>query len=233
MFPLRRFSAISLFCVLIFQFQDISAIGENVPWTLLRRILPSNPTIIEAGAQFGEDTAWMSQFWPGGAIYAFEPSPESYPALENIAKGRANVSVFQLALSDSRGELPFYLAGGASSLLRPQNSFNEDYFHSDLDHPIMVQTITLDEWMQENGISQVDFMWLDMEGNELNALKGGLKTLEHVKLIYTEVNLQRFWNGCVLHHELKAWLEQQGFEEIWQDIVPHWHGNALFINTNL
>ncbi len=212
---------------------NINALGEPVPYALLRKMLPANPIIIEAGAQFGEDTEWMSELWPLGKIYAFEPSPESFPELQKIAAKHNNIVATQIALSHTKGEALFYLAGGASSLLRPQDSFNADYFHSDVDHPIVVQVITLDEWADNNKVDTINFMWLDMEGNELNALQGALDSLKKVKLIYTEVNLQRFWDGCVQYDELKAWMEQHEFIEIWADIVPDWHGNVLFLNTNV
>ncbi|HJZ24264.1 MAG TPA: FkbM family methyltransferase [Candidatus Babeliales bacterium] len=211
----------------------VHAIGEPVPWILLKKILPANPIIIEAGAQFGEDTQWMSQLWPQGKIYAFEPSPESFAELQKIAAKYHNITATQIALSNTKEELPFYLAGGASSLLKPQDSFNNDYFHSDLNHPIIVPVVTLDEWAANNNVTTIDFMWLDMEGNELNALEGALNSLQNVKLIYTEVNLQKFWHGCAMYDDVKAWMEKHGFTEIWSDIVPHWHGNVLFINTNL
>jgi FkbM family methyltransferase len=211
---------------------SLVAIGEAVPWALLRRMLPTNPIILEAGAQFGEDTAWMSQFWPQSTIYAFEPSPESFPSLKEVALNNSNVIATQCALSNLKGEFLFYLAGGASSLLKPTDSFNNDYFHSDLNNPITVPVTTLDEWAFENNIPYIDFMWLDMEGNELNALQGALNILKNVKLIYTEVNLQRFWENCVMYDELTAWMNDHGFTEIWSDIVPHWHGNVLFMNTN-
>jgi FkbM family methyltransferase len=212
---------------------SIYGTGEPVPFALLQKILPENPIILEAGAQFGEDTTWMSQLWPRGTIYAFEPSPLSFLELEKVAYQANNIVAIPLALSDKKGSFSFYLAGGASSLLKPQDSFNTDYFHSDLNNPIIVDSITLNEWAHQNNVKNIDFMWLDMEGNELNALKGSLDLLPQVKLIYTEVNLQRFWHNCVMYEELTAWLEEQGFVEIWHYIVPHWHGNALFINTKV
>jgi FkbM family methyltransferase len=222
-----------LFTTIFFLFyHSIHALGEAVPYALLKKILPNNPTILEAGAQFGEDTEWMSQMWPQGKIYAFEPSPESFISVQNIANKYNNITAIQCALSNKKGEFAFYLAGGASSLLKPTTSFNNDYFHSDLDHPIIVPVITLDEWAENNNITTIDFMWLDMEGNELNALQGARNSLKNVKLIYTEVNLQRFWENCVMYDELTAWMNDHGFIEIWSDIVPHWHGNVLFINTN-
>ena len=199
----------------------------------MKRILPDAPIIVEAGAQFGEDSQWMSQLWPQGTIYAFEPSPESFPALQKVAEQYHNVVAIHQALSNIKGEFPFYLSGGASSLLCPTNSFNADYFHADVDHPIMVPVITLDEWALHNNVNNIDFLWLDMEGNELNALQGSIDVLRNVKLIYTEVNLQHFWNNCAMYDDVKSWMSDHGFIEIWSYIVPHWHGNVLFLNTNI
>lgn len=202
----------------------------SVPINLIVSLLPENPVVVEAGAQFGEDTERMSLLWPKGIIYAFEPSPLSYPFLAQISSIRTNVFCFPFALSNRKGEMPFYLSGGASSLLIPKDHFNRDYFHVDIDHPIFVEVVELNEWLDEQGIAKVDFLWFDMEGNELNALKGAQKYLSDISLIYTEVNIQRFWKGCVCYEELKNWLADQGFDEIWCEICPDWQGNALFLN---
>lgn len=212
---------------------SVFGVGEKVPFSLLRRLLPSNPVIVEAGAQFGEDTAWMSEFWYQGKVYAFEPNPEAYIELQKVSKSRDNVCVESFALSNKKGKFPFYLAGGASSLLQPTECFNKDYFHADLDKPIYVETVTLDEWAANKGITAIDFLWLDMEGNELNALQGASNILKTVKVIYTEVNLQKFWTDCVMFADLTQWLATQGFEKVWEDITPHWHGNVLYVKKDL
>lgn len=218
-----------IFLFLLFTFKLTLGLGEKVPFSLLRKLLPANPVILEAGAQFGEDTQWMSDFWSAGIIHAFEPLPESFAQLKQVASTRNNIQIYNLALAAKNGPAAFYVAGGASSLLPPTPSFNQDYFHADLEHPITVHCITLDDWARNNTIDHIDFMWLDMEGNELIALKAGDHILSAVKVIYTEVNLQNFWQGTVLYQDLKEYLEQKGFTEIWKDIVPHWHGNALFV----
>ena len=123
----------------------------------------------------------------------------------------------------------FYLAGGASSLLKLQEWANRDYFHSDLDHPITVKSTTLDKWCSENGISKIDFLWFDMEGNELRGLQGAVKSLKNVTCIYTEVKIQKFREEAVLYKDLKKWLNSQWFVEIWSEVIPNWGGNALFV----
>lgn len=229
---INRFVFTPLFLAFI-GFSSLHAVGEKVPFSLIRRILPEDPIIVEAGAQFGEDTRWMSEFWLAGKIHAFEPVPSSYEQLSRHVEKCANVQIYPIALSNMIGEVSMFLAGGASSLLRPKESFNNDYFHSDLEHPIRVPCTTLDQWAKDTGIQKIDFLWLDMEGNELRMLQASPRMLKQVKLIYTEVNLQPFWEGCVQYQELKDWLESKGFTEIWKDIVPSWHGNALFISNGL
>ncbi len=218
--------------ILLFLTTSIFPVGEKVPFFLLKRLLPDNPIIVEAGAQFGEDTSWMSEMWPKGIIHAFEPLPASFEKLERNTKKYKNVYRHQLALSNKAEKASFYVdghSGGASSLLRPTDSINKTYFHADLNNPISVECITLDNWAKKNNINKIDFLWLDMEGNELRALQASTEILKTVKIIYTEVNLQEFWHGCVQYKDLKKWLEGNGFKEIWSDIVPKWHGNVLFV----
>ena len=65
-----------------------------IPMDLIISLLPENPVVIEAGAQFGEDTEKMSHIWPNGKIYAFEPSPETYSSVEKLASIKPNVFSF-------------------------------------------------------------------------------------------------------------------------------------------
>lgn len=210
----------------------IEAAEQPAPRQLIAQFLPTDPVIVEAGAQFGEDTSWMSKLWPQGKIYAFEPNPASYKHLLEVATKTTNIFPQPLALAKVKGVAAFYVAGGASSLLKPTDSFNNAYFKADLKNPIMVQTITLEQWARENNVQVIDFLWLDMEGNELNALEGAGPILDTVKAIYTEVNLQQFWHGAVQHKQLEAWLIERGFEKKWEDIVPNWHGNVLFVRKS-
>ena len=203
-----------------------------VPFDVLKRILPANPIILEAGGHIGEDTVWMSEMWPDGQVHSFEPLPISMEKLKSAVSNCNNVKLYQLALSSKKGTMPFYVADGASSLNRPTDIINQNHFHADLEHPTYVEVTTLDTWAKENNISRIDFMWLDLEGNELEALKGGLEILKTVKLIYTEVNLQPLWHNIPLYPDVKKWFEEQGFVEIWSDFMPGWNGNVLFYNKN-
>ncbi len=196
---------------------------------MLQDYLPPNPIIIEAGAHKGEDTINMAHLWPGGTIYAFEPLPQNYQTTTNTVAGIQNVKTFPLALSSETGIAHFYVGisnPGASSLYKP-NEFLFEYISFESE-PTQVQTITIDEWAKEEGITHVDFMWLDMEGGELDALKGAEKILPTVQAIYSEVNFKEFRQGNCFYHEIKEWLQARGFVETWKAVNPNWQGNVLY-----
>jgi len=213
---------------------SIFSIGTKVPFRLLERVLPANPVVLEAGGHIGQDTRWMAKLWQHGTIHVFEPHPHCYKTLKSIIADLHNVQLYTLALSNTIGELPFYLDGGdggASSLLKPVDHINKTYFHCDLRQPYHVSCTTIDEWARAYNIPIIDFFWIDVEGNELKLLQGAMEMLPHVRAIYTEVNLQQFWHGCTMYDELKSWLKEKGFTEIWADFLPGWNGNVVFINN--
>ena len=97
---------------------------------------------------------------------------------------------------------------------------------------IEVQTVTLDDWAQENNIDHVDFMWLDMQGVELDVLKASPKILGQTKAIYCEVEFIEAYEGQPLYGDVKSWLQQQGFSIVAKDFVDQttwFFGNVLFV----
>jgi 2-O-methyltransferase len=204
--------------------------GNEVPLDLIRSILPPDPIILEAGAHYAQDTCWMAQTWPKGTIHAFEPTPANFNYVYKAAQTFPNIKCYTYALDNECGIKSFYQDGdedkgnqGANSLLLHkilQKSSNP---------PIQVECITIDEWAAKMNVDHIDFMWLDIEGNELNALMGALNILPSVKAIFTEVNFKEFWHGAVQYDTLKSWLEQNNFKEAWKDIRPNWNGNVLFV----
>ncbi len=206
---------------------------------LLKKYLPHNPVIIEAGAFNGSDTQRLSAFWSDATIHAFEPVPDIFQQLQEATQQLANVHCYPLALSGSSGTATFYVSQHpdrpdkpfqAGSLLAPKERLQ----HSPAIYPttIDVATITIDDWAAQHDINHIDMLWLDMQGNELAALKAAPRMLATVHVIYTEVEFIEAYEGQPLYPHVKAWLEGQGFTMIARDFTdnPTWFfGNALFI----
>ncbi len=200
----------------------------------IQAYLPKNPIIIEAGAHIGRDTKKMAKRWPEGMIHAFEPIAHLYQELLKNTHDATNIITYNKALSNKSGTATIYISGdrsnAASSLLKPQDYLTERpqvSFKQDT-----IETITLDEWAQINSINRVDFLWLDMQGNEYFALQGAFNTLKTVTAIYTEINITQRYKGHPLFEEYAQWLESHNFTLIKYELVRKTWGNALFVKKD-
>lgn len=223
--------------VIILPYEDLPAMMN-----LVKMYLPKNPVILEAGAFDGKETIKMKNIWPESTIHTFEPVPSLYEGLiKNIAPYK-KVFSYPLALSDSNGKSKFYLSeinnapgivSQSSSLLQPK----EHLKCADtvvFKNQIMVDTITLDNWAKLNNVDHIDFLWLDMQGYELNALKAAENILKTVKVIVTEVEFVEAYAGQPLYNDVKKWLEEKGFKLVAKNFSPAishwcWCGDAIFV----
>jgi FkbM family methyltransferase len=205
-----------------------------VPKQYIRRFIPVDPIIVEAGAHLGWDTIEMSTLWSEGTIHAFEPVPRLYTQLQENTNGLKNVRLYPFALSDKTGVANLFVSSGSSdassSLLRPKEHLSEHpsvYF----EESVGVPTTTLNEWSRENGLEKVDLLWLDMQGYELAMLKASCELLKTVSAIYTEVSLKESYEGTPLYPEVRGWIEQQGFRVEREELAWADAGNVLFVRN--
>jgi len=206
-----------------------------IPKSYIKRFLPKNPVVVDAGAHIGRDTIEMARMWPSGTIHAFEPIPQLYSQLELNTASTKNITCYPMALSDRLGSFPIHVSSGfddgSSSLLAPREHLT---VHPQVEflETIHVPTTTLDSWAKDNDISRVDFLWLDLQGHELSVLKASPKVLRTVIAIHTEVSLKTMYEGSALYPELRSWLEQKGFE-VKREALP-WSdmGNVFFVGSS-
>lgn len=195
-------------------------------------LLPANPMVLEAGARFGKDTKRMSALWPQGHIHTFEPVPALFNQLKELTKELKNVTCYNMAIADIDGSLPLHVSGGqsdaCSSLLTPNTCIQERPLIT-FEQTILVPVTTIDTWAKEQHIDHLDFLWLDLQGAELRALKGAKQILKTVQVILIEVNLTERYKDAPLYVDIKTFLTTHGFR-LDQEALHHetW-GDALFI----
>jgi 2-O-methyltransferase len=206
----------------------------TIPKKDIYAYLPKNPVIVEAGAHIGSDTLEMAKRWKKATIHAFEPVPHLFQILAKNTEGVANIHIYPLALGEVTGEVEIYLSSGksdaSSSVLVPKKHLD---IHPDVffEEKINVPITTLDEWAARYDIKQVDMLWLDLQGFELQVLKNSPSILRWVKVIYTEVNLIENYEKTGLYGELKDWLTGQGFRVEREELPWSDAGNVLFIRN--
>ena len=130
--------------------------------------------VIDAGANVGR---WLIAFHrivtSPGRLYAFEPQPSAAQKVRELNLDQCEV--LELALGDQPGNFSFYTSNetdSTGSLYERRDSFGSKEYSR-----IEVEVVRLDDFVKQRKIKQIDFMKMDLEGNELNALKGASECL--------------------------------------------------------
>lgn len=211
---------------------EIESLGPN--WDIGRQLsiaakyLPKDPIVLQAGAFRGKFPVRMAEYWPEGTVYTFEPVPYLAETVREKAKAFKNLHFYELALSDKVGTAVMHLSemegksdysGIASTLLDPEvheRVFPQVKYEKD----ISVRTTTIDAWAAENDVSRIDFLFLDIEGAEFEAMKAAPRMMKKVKVIFSETGFVPLFKGRPPFGELRAWLEKQGFRLVASEITP-------------
>ena len=183
--------------------------------------------IIHIGAHYGEEIVdYINEGIQN--LILFEPLSDNFDILhENSQNLNANIEAYQVALGSEPGEATMYVSDNekqSSSILKPKVHLSH---HPDVKFPSKeeVEVHLLDEYDCHN----YNFLNMDVQGYELEVLKGGSETLKHVDYVYCEVNRDEVYENNAYIEELDEYLGNYNMgrvETVWSGGI--W-GDALYI----
>lgn len=165
--------------------------------SLMSKLLRRGMTFVDVGAHVGYYSLLAAQVvGPTGLVVSFEPSPDNFALLtENVRLNGFSKTILteHAALGAECGEANLYLSSYNtgdhrmySTLPDDDNTFNAGARR----RSVQVSVASLDEYLSRRGISQVDMIKIDVQGAEMDVLKGMKGTLLHKPqpILFTE-----FW----------------------------------------
>jgi FkbM family methyltransferase len=165
--------------------------------------------IIDGGANVGEWTEMALRIFPGAAVHLVEPQPACRPRLEKLARTREGLTVHAVALSQP-GRTRLAFTGGVAEGGTGVHVLTAAESNVELECP----STTLDELFVAR-ISRADrpLLKLDLEGHELDALRGADAVLAAVEVIVIEARLYDInHNGLPVFRDVFQFLADRGFE---------------------
>jgi len=142
----------------------------------IRNVLSPGDVAFDVGAQIGYLTLAMATAKRGSIeVHSFEPESHNIEKLrKNIGlNSGVNVTVIEKAASNVNGMLRLYLSqdhnSGTHSTI--QNGFNVS------DEFVEIPSVTLDTYVEANGITSLRIIKIDVEGGELEVIKGATRVL--------------------------------------------------------
>lgn len=136
--------------------------------------------VIEAGSGWGEVALYFADRVGGlGKVYCSEFVEDNLRILrENLDLNQqlaTRIKIIPKAIWDKSGEVVSYCANGpATSLVIKQGSERQQ-------RPLQASTLSIDDFVKEEGIKKVDYIKMDIEGSELKALQGAEETMRTYK----------------------------------------------------
>jgi len=133
--------------------------------------------IFDIGANIGNWSALLAKIIKKGTYYLFEPQPGCHSYI--VEKHIPNMKLSSCVVSSSPGELLNLFSTSENAGLASIYQRRDSYFQKEPYHKIEVLTTTIDTIITNNDIKRVDYIKMDIEGHELEALKGGAVSLQN------------------------------------------------------
>ncbi|NMZ69245.1 methyltransferase, FkbM family [Pseudomonas peli] len=186
--------------------------------------------IIDVGANFGSFGLELAKRNSQTFVHMIEPVPDLARELrvKCATEGVSNILVHELALAETDGEAELFVSvsgdcGTTSMLPFDEGKISTDPYwaqRSDLRHEtkVRVQTLRLSTFMEKNGIDQIDFIKIDVQGLDLAVLASAGDYISSVRagmleVCTTEKNALYFGEKQDLRIVLN-FLEDHGFKVV-------------------
>lgn len=159
--------------------------------------------VLDVGAYQGDFARLCFQLWPQTRVTCFEVLPEPSDKIQQMKESQKNLELIPCLLGARiQQEVVFNLAETASSVLNEQAKPQTQK----TSYPMR----TIDDVVERDFHGRVpDFLKMDVQGYELEVLKGATSTLNSIKVILAEVNLLDIHEKVPLMAEFISWMRDR------------------------
>ena len=136
----------------------------------------------------------------------------------NLMKKQKNVKMYQalVDVEDEKNVIFHITNNGQSSSILELGSHEQHHPDVKIVEKKQLKTTRLDTFIKKYNIpiEKLNFLNIDIQGKELDALKSMSNHIKHVKYIYTEVNTEKVYKDCALLTEMDDYLKEKGFARV-------------------
>lgn len=164
--------------------------------------------IFDAGANCGFYTLMATQRWPQARVSCFEPHPVTFTRLQQNIRGNGledRVTPVHAAVSSSSGRCSLEVSAASSMgvvTVSPAPVSGEG-------RAVEVPMVSLDDYAKTQA-QYPDLIKIDVEGFEVEVLKGAPKCLDHARYVVLEVHSDQLaHDSLALLHEAKFHTTQK------------------------
>jgi len=178
--------------------------------------------ILDIGGGIGATAKIFRSAFPSCQIVIFEPIEENFNTITSVFSADSRTRVLKKAAGNENSSRQINVANRiTSSSILPLSAdsgsevFNEDNLgRSRLEN---IEIVRLDD-VPLTATGEIGIMKIDVQGFELDVLKGAERTLERTDIIVLEVNNHEGYAGSAKYFEIDGFLREHDFTLY--DILP-------------
>jgi len=180
----------------------------------IRDLLSKDAVVFDIGANVGTFLYQFENKLNHKNIYGFEPNRKLNIRLKRLFP---KMKISSAALSDKNTTAQFKVPVIKGKTVASRGTLNTSYKEKgeEKSYTEIVDVVKLDDWIKSNPVERLDFIKIDVEGNEMKTLIGGKNTIRKFKPVLMVEMEQR-------HHQNPIWKE---IEE-----VKSWGFEAHYLN---
>lgn len=148
----------------------------------------NNPVIFDVGGHVGNFALAASVIYKNSKTYVFEPILNTYNLLSENTGQYQNIEIYNLAIGDNNASCRMYFADNELD----RSSFIKNNILKQENIKFQEVTMTkLSSFVFEHNIPKIDLLKIDVEGFEVEVLKGSVEILDRIKNIIIEVHVDK------------------------------------------
>lgn len=181
----------------------------NVPWLKAYDFR----TILDIGANVGRFSVTAHAVFPKANIFAFEPLPSCFAAVQRAAATIGPVKPYNVALGDVEGAVEMFANdfSPSSSMLPMAQSHKDAFPFTQYGQTVSVQTRRLDDMAADIEIVGPMFVKIDVQGFERQVLAGGRETIGRSDVVLLELSFEELYEGQPLFDDIFDEMRGLGF----------------------
>ena len=189
---------------------DLGDRGLNPYHDMIHYIKNPSPVILDVGANLGESIESLLSSYPSAQIYCFEPSIKSFSMLKQKYSNHDSISLYCQALGNDRCSRWFN-----DNEYSFMSSFLElgAFGYGNIINRRFLQIRSVDSFFIAEKLSHIDILKIDVQGSELDVLKGcsNLLSQNKISLIHVELTFTDMYLGLPNLEELFKLLYENNF----------------------
>jgi FkbM family methyltransferase len=169
--------------------------------------------VLDAGANEGAYGSACARIIPDVEIICFEPVPSTYDVMVLNTRRYPKIKPVNLALGSSLTELPMHVGEfhPANSLLKMTEKHLENWPGTAPSKVVKVPVVPLDYYLEAEGIKGDFFLKADVQGYEIELLKGAKQSLARCRILQIEVSIVSLYEGTPTLADIWNYITSAGF----------------------